>query len=88
MKPVAGRDWTQKRAYCALRARIARFDRAHGRGAVVGHALFARSASCAVLSKKLLLPLSVIATEAILHGDASSDKRQVVSRSRLQIIRG
>ena len=39
MKPVARRDLAQKRADRKLRARVARFDRAHDRRAVVGHSI-------------------------------------------------
>ena len=45
MEPVARRDRAQKRAHRKLRAGVARFDRAHDGGAVIGHALFARDAA-------------------------------------------
>jgi hypothetical protein len=44
MKPVARRDRAQKRADRKLWARVARFDRAHDRGAVVAHARLAINA--------------------------------------------
>ena len=44
IEPVAGRGRTQQRADGAFGSRAARFDRAHDRGAIVGHAVFARGA--------------------------------------------